>query len=336
MKENVRIAEMTTMRLGGEARYVFDVERREQIGEVIEFAKEKGVGIFVLGAGANVIGRDEGFSGVVMRNRIMGVEMIEVDDGVEVRVGGGEVFDDVVRAVTKEGLTGIEALAYIPGTMGAAPVQNIGAYGQEIGNVVKAVRTCDLVTGEMREFSREECVFGYRRSVFNHGLEAGRYFIYEVVLGLQRGEMEGPFYRSLQAYIDENGVSDFSPENIRRIVTEIRESKLPDPAKLASAGSFFKNVIVDEEQGRRLSEMGVPVFIDESGRQKVNTGWLIENAGLKGKLIRGMRVSELAALVLINESAESYEDLAAARDEIRRVVAEKYGVELEQEPVELG
>ena len=335
MKENVKIADMTTMRLGGEARYVFEIENYEQVREAHEFAKKNNLEIFVLGAGANVIGRDEGFGGVVMRNQIKGMEMRDVGDVVEVSCGGGEILDDAVKLTASEGLTGIEALASIPGTVGAAPVQNVGAYGQEFGNVVKCVKAYDFETGESVKIAREKCGFGYRRSIFNYGPDAGRYFIYEVVIELKKGEMEKPFYNSLQRYVDENGIKDFSPESVRQMVKRIRSEKLPDPEKIASSGSFFKNVVVNEEQGKGLEKMGVPVFEDENGRVKVNTGWLIENAGLKGKLIRGMRVSEQAALVLINEEAGSYEDLAAAREEIKRAVKEKFGVELEQEPVEM-
>jgi len=331
MKENIQIAEMTTMRLGGAARYVFEIEKYEDIVEAHRFAKEKGLAVFVLGEGANVIGRDEGYEGVVMVNRMRGVE---VEEGV-VRAMGGEVFDDLVRVSVEYGLSGIEALTSIPGTVGAGPVQNVGAYGQEFGDVIRVIRAYDFKTGESVELTREECGFGYRRSIFNYGVDMGRYFIYEVEIELaQATELAPPFYTSLQRYVDENGVVDFSPASIRRMVAEIRAEKLPDPAVEASAGSFFKNVIVDAAEEERLKSLGAPVF-DEADRRVVPSGWLIEHSGLKGELIHGMRVSGKAALILINESAKSYEDLAAAREEIRRVVREKFGVSLEQEPVEM-
>ena len=394
IRENVPIKELTTMRMGGEARYVVEVYTEEDVREAYEFAREKGLPVFILGGGANTIGRDEGYEGVIILDKLKGVdfceytsslnfsdyrsidnsadsrrkskseassqksggaEVVAVADGdvseagevlmtvaggevseageVLMTVAGGEVWDEVVEQACARGLTGIEALSAIPGTAGAAPVQNIGAYGQEVGAVVERVRAYNSKTGEVVTFRPEEMKFRYRKSIFNTE-EAGRYFILEVVLKLRRGEMAGPYYASLQRYIDEHGETDFSPMGIRRIVREIRAGKLPDPEVEASAGSFFKNVYLDDEQAEVARARGVKMWSGD-GVNKVNAGWLIEAVGLRGAKMHGMRVSEKAALILINEDAEGYADLAKAREEIRKKVRERFGYELEQEPVEV-
>lgn len=327
--ENVPISTITTMRLGGVARYVIDIEKPEEIPEAYDFAKLYHLPVFILGGGANTIGRDEGFPGVILRNTIKGVNV----SGTSVHAMGGEVWDDVVAAACKNDLTGIEALSKIPGTAGAAPVQNIGAYGQDISQVLDNVEVYDTVDKAFKTLSNKDLQFAYRKSILNSG-ERGRYFVVAITLALKKGQMKRPFYNSLEKYIEQNDETDFSPASIRRMVSEIRGDKLPDPATTPSAGSFFKNIYVSDKVAEDFEMRGYPVYRSASGN-KVNTGWLIEKAGLSGKVFHGMRVNEKAALVLINESAKSYADLAAARNEIANAVYDKFGLKLEQEPVEI-
>ncbi len=328
IREGVPIREMTTMRIGGEAKFVVEVRSEEEALLAFEFAKEKKLPILVMGGGANTIGRDEGFLGVIFLNKIRGLEI----QGEEIVGGGGEIWDEVVRAACEKGLSGIEALAKIPGTLGAAPVQNIGAYGQEVKNVLEKVRVLDLWTGEFREFSVQELQFSYRKSILNSGETRGRYFVTRVWLRLNYERMKPPFYTSLQKYVEEHKVEDFSPMSIYRMVSEIREEKLPDPKEVASAGSFFKNIYVSGEEAERLKGLGVLMWEEGEG-YKVNSGWLIENAGLKGKRFYGFLVSEKAALILINENGKSFSDLMKAKEAISSAVEKKYGVKLEMEPV---
>ena len=324
------------MRLGGPARFVVSVRRPEEVAEAYQFAEEQGLPTWALGGGANTIGRDEGFPGVVILNELKGVEIVrEVGDAVQVKWMGGEVWDDAVAWACERGYTGIEALSLIPGTVGAAPVQNIGAYGQEVGQVLVSVEAYDRRERRMCVLRRDEMGLGYRRTRFNTGADAGRFYIVSVTLGLKRGQMQPPFYNSLQRYIDEQQETDLSPAGVRRMVCAIREAKLPDPRKEASAGSFFKNVIVPAEQVTEMEARGIPVRRLEDGRGKINSGWLIEACGLKGQRLHGFRVSEQAALVLINENATSYLELTMARAEIVGTVEAKFGVRLEQEPVEM-
>lgn len=358
IRENVPIASLTTMRLGGMARFVLEVETPEDVPAAYSFAEERKLPAWVMGGGANTIGRDEGFDGVIILNRIKGLfvqrgvkgenaeaaELVDArklaDDefGEEIILSGmgGEIWDEVVEFACEHGYTGIEALSKIPGTLGAAPVQNIGAYGQDVAQVVVRVQAFDTKTHEFVTMEKSEMGLEYRRSRFNHGEDMGRYFIVSVTMRLTKGELAQPFYNSLQRYIDEHGETDFSPRNIRRMVAEIRGDKLPDPEKIASAGSFFKNVYVDKAGADKAEAKGIPVWRDAEGRGKINSGWLIEVCGLKGKELHGFRVSDKAALVLINESARSYADLAQAREEIMDSVFGKFGYHLEQEPVEIA
>lgn len=335
IRENIPISTLTTMRLGGEARYVIEIRKVSDVAAAYDFAKEQGLPVFVLGDGANTIGYDEGFDGVILLNRLQGVQIMrEVAGEILIQGMGGENWDSFVEFSTKRGYSGIEAMSAIPGTLGAAPVQNIGAYGQEIRQVLDSVEVYDTKAHRILRLRCERLQFGYRRSIFNTGNQVGRYFIISVTVRLRRGRLTPPFYNSLQRFIDENGETDFSPANIRRMVSEIRAAKLPDPKVEASSGSFFKNVIIKDDEVAAAEAQGIKVW-QEEGKNKINSGFLIEEAGLKGKELHGMRVSETAALILINDHAKSYAELAAAREEIRAAVKEKFGYFLEQEPVEI-
>jgi UDP-N-acetylmuramate dehydrogenase len=328
IRENVKISELTTMRLGGSAKYVIEVESLDDVKGAYAFAGEHELPVVVLGGGSNVIGRDEGFDGVILVNRLRGIE--DLGNG-RFKGYGGEVFDDFIAFTTERDYSGMEAMSAVPGTLGAAPVQNVGAYGQDMSGVLESVEAYDTLERNVVVFTTDELGMGYRRSIFNYGADAGRYFIISVTVELSGNAIRPPLYNSLQQYIDENGITDFSPDSIRKIVMDIRARKLPDPEVVASAGSFFKNVYLDSDEAKRAEEAGILVWPDG----KVPAGWLIEHAGLKGKEFYGFRVSDKAALILINESAKNYADLAKARQMIIDTVYEKFGLKLEQEPVEI-
>lgn len=336
IRENVLISQLTTMRLGGVARFVVEIEQPEDIRQAYELAKEKNLPTYILGGGANTIGKDEGFPGVMILNRMKGIEIIsENDEELIFRAMGGEVWDDVVEFSCEHQASGIEAMSMIPGTAGAAPVQNIGAYGQDIAGVIESVEAYDTKIHEIVELTKPEMKLGYRSTRFNAGADVGRFLILSLTLKLKKTVLKPPFYNSLQRYIDEHGETDFSPKNIRRMVSEIRNEKLPDPEKIASAGSFFKNVYLDKAEADLAEEKGIPIWRNKDGSGKINSGWLIEQCGFKGQELFGFRVSEKAALVLINERAKSYHDLEKARAKIVGAVEEKFGYTLEQEPVEI-
>lgn len=336
VREQVPIAELTTMRLGGAASYEVTVQHLADIPQVLEFADQRKLPVWVMGAGANTIGTDAGYRGVIMRNEITGMQVLSEADGrILIRANAGELWDDLVGFACARGYSGIEAMSLIPGTVGAAPVQNIGAYGQDVASVLKAVYAYDSIE---RKFvlldDLTELAMDYRRTSFNRG-EGRKHIIVAIVLELTRGELQPPFYTSLQNYIDEHQETDFSPQNIRKMVCEIRQAKLPDPKIEASAGSFFKNIVIPNDEIAEAQAKQIPVWTNPDGTGKINAGWLIEHCGLKGEDLYGFRVSDKAVLVLINQSATSYAELTKARQKIVDAVKTRFGFELEQEPVEI-
>ncbi len=352
-RENVPISDLTTMRLGGKARYVFDAKTPEDIKKLIDFAEQFSLPYWVMGGGANTIGRDGGFNGIIILNRIMGIfahengKLLAVNsldqdprsektEELTVTAMAGEVWDDVVEFACAMGYSGIEAMSKIPGTVGAAPVQNIGAYGQDVAEVIEKAEVYDIRKKEFTTLAQLEMDLGYRHTRFNYGKDKGRFIVVSITLKLHRREMQQPFYNSLQRYIDAHHETDFSPLNIRKMVSEIRSDKLPDPKEIASSGSFFKNVRLAKENVDAAEAKGIPVWHNEDGSGKINSGWLIEQCGFKGRELYGFRVSDKAALVLINEHATSYTDLDKVRKEIVDAVYEKFGYKIEQEPVEIG
>lgn len=335
-QEHVLISQLTTMRLGGPARYVVAVHSFEECLEAFAFASEKGLPRYVLGGGSNVIGRDEGFEGMVLLNKLSGIKVLSQGGSkAVVQVASGEELDAVVAFTAEQGWSGIEALSAIPGTVGGAVMQNAGAYGQEIADVVVSVEAYDTVTQETVVLEQSQLDFSYRHSIFNSSAK-GRYFICSVTLGLSSVEIQGELFASLQAYLNDQNNASRHPGVIRNAVAAIRALKVPDPQKEASSGSFFKNVTLSMEQGILLRNRFPEIPFFQSGEKcKLASGWLIEQCGFKGRLLHGMRVSNASALILINESARSFKDLAAARAEIVTAVRERFGLTLEQEPEEL-
>ena len=335
---NISLKQYTTMKLGGEARYMATADSASDVVSLYRNARKENLPIFVLGGGSNVITHDEVFEGIVLLNKIKGFEIIsENDETTDIKIGAGEVWDEVVEKAIGLGLQGIEAMSGIPGTAGAAPVQNVGAYGQEIADTLISLEAYDSKTDTIVTISANECDFSYRNSIFRDK-EKGRYCILNITLRLNKAEPKPPYYASLQKYIDENDIREVNLSVIRVAVLNIRSEKLPDPAELPSAGSFFKNALVEkwklEELQKEYSD--IPNYAMSDGRYKIPTGWLIDKAGLRGYRSHGMRVYEKNALVLVNDSATGYDDLAAIREEIVQIVFDKFGIKIEQEPLELS
>lgn len=326
------------MKLGGPARFMGEAHSPQDVAAIYHNAKEKGLPIFVLGGGSNVIVHDEGYPGIVVRNGIKGFEKIAEDaTSLTIKIGGGENWDEIVKKTVDMNLSGIEALSAIPGTVGAAPVQNIGAYGQEIADTFVSLEAYDSQTDQFVTLSAEQCNFSYRHSIFR-GEAKGRFFITSVTLQLRKSPPSPPFYEALAKYFEEHNVTFFTPQVIRDATIAIRKDKLPDPTERPNAGSFFKNAIVENWQLPELQAEypDIPHYDLGDGKFKVPTGWLIEKAGFKGQVINGMRVHDKNALVLINEGATGYADLAAARDEIAGTVRDTFHVQIEQEPLEMS
>lgn len=334
---NIPLKNFLTMRIGGKTRFMADVHTPEELSETVRRAKEQKIPFYMIGGGSNIIATDSGYQGMVIRNRIQGFAVLQ-DDAMETRVkiGAGEIWDEVVRRTVEMGLSGIEALSGIPGTAGAAPVQNIGAYGQELSETFVELEAYDSKVDKMVTLSNADCGFSYRFSIFR-GDEMGRYTIASITLRLFKAMPQPPFYAAVQTYLDQHNVNFYTAKEIRTAVLAIREEKLPDPVKRPNSGSFFKNAIIEQWQLDDLLKTypAMPHFDMGEKLYKVPTGWLIEQTGLKGKLIHGMRVHDKNALVLINESATGYDDLAKARQEIRIAVQDKFRITIEQEPLEM-
>ena len=332
IRENVLISSLSTMRIGGAARFVFELEEENDIVLACKKMSELGLSqYYFLGHGANTFATDEEFDGAIIINKYSEIKSEKLTDNTfRFTVGGGLKWDDFVDATTELGLTGVECLAGIPGSVGAAPVQNIGAYGQEAKDVISRVFVFDFEKNEFKWLSAADCDFSYRRSIFN-GKERGRYFIVKVEFVLRKGETRGELYGSLQKYLDENEIKTREPKILAAAVRAVRDTKLPDPEKIASSGSFFKNIYVAENEIDELDRRGIPHH-----GNKVNTGWLIEQSGIKGRDFYGFKISDKAALVLINESGKSYADMQKAALEISHIVEEKFGFKLEQEPNVIG
>lgn len=333
----VPLARYSTMRLGGSAAYAVSVTDADQAAQACRWALGRGLPFIVVGSGSNIVWRDEGFEGLIIVNRINGYEEVPQPDGsILVTAGAGENWDSVVERTVASGLTGIEALSLIPGTAGATPVQNVGAYGQDVSQTLVSVQAYDSQTGAMVSISNQECDFGYRASRFKSG-DRGRFIITSVSFLLKQGHIEPPYYRALQTYMDEHGVTDTSPASIRQAVISIRSDKLPDPAKVANNGSFFANPVVSQEVfdtiARTYPELEVPHWPADGGI-KLSAAWLLDQAGFKDyhDAATGMATWHRQPLVLVNEHAADTAGLLVFRDSIITAVADRFGVSLQQEP----
>lgn len=334
---NISLKNLTTMKLGGPAHYFAEVHTVQELHDLYEDARAKNFPVFILGGGSNVIAHDEGFPGLILRMKIPGFEVIADDlNTTTIKIGAGEVWDEVVKRTVDMRLSGIEAMSAIPGTAGAAPVQNIGAYGQEVADTLVSLEAYDSQAHQIVTLQNADCNFAYRSSIFR-GEWQGRYIITSITLKLSKSMPAPPFYDSLQSYFDQHAISLFTQQTVRDAVIAIRADKLPNPVEKPNSGSFFKNAIIESWQLDELKAKfpDIKAYDMGDGTVKIPTGWLIDTAGLKGLLLHGMRVNEKNALVLINESATSYADLAAARDEIIGKVRDTFRIQIEQEPLEI-
>jgi UDP-N-acetylmuramate dehydrogenase len=257
------------------------------------------------------------------------------DNDVIVSAGAGEIWDKLVESTVNNGLGGIENLSLIPGHVGAVPVQNIGAYGAEVRNTIERVRAISLEDGSIREFTNEECRFGYRDSIFKGELK-GKYLITRVYFKLSTKPKLCLEYGSLKEEINKLGSTSLG--NVRNIVISTRQSKLPDPDQIGNAGSFFKNPVVNDSIVDDLKKRypKLPVFKDHSGGSKLAAGWLIEQCGWKGKRIGDAGVHDKQALVIVNHGNATGKELFDLSEQIKKSVADKFGIILEREVEVIG
>ena len=340
LRENVHLAPYTTLQLGGPARYFVECTSESEVRAALAHARERGLPVFVLGGGSNVVFGDAGFPGVVLRVAIGCDQGIAFRDG-EISAGAGAEWDTLVRGAVERGWTGIECLSGIPGSVGGTPIQNVGAYGQEVAETLVRVNCLDRTTLEHRTFSAAECEFGYRDSRFK-GRDRGRYVVLDVTLRLRRDAPPRIRYPELRDAIMRAGSLDAAPADavrlVRQTVLALRRAKsmVLDPAdpNARSAGSFFMNPVLSPEAFAKLEqrwEGAIPSF-PAGDAVKVPAAWLVERAGFpKGYRLGGAGVSERHALALVNLGGTSAELLALA-DAIRAGVEQRFGIRLECEP----
>lgn len=324
------------MRLGGTVSYVAEINSKEELKTALDWADERNMPAIMIGSGSNIVWKDEGFDGLLLVNKIKRYEITERDEeNVYITVGAGEDWDSVVERSVKDGLSGIEALSLIPGTAGATPVQNVGAYGQEIADVFVSAEVYDRQEKKFGLVSKYEAAFSYRKSRFKYE-DHGRFFILAITLHLQRKNPEPPFYQALERYFSQYDITEYTSKTIREAVIKIRSSKLPDPAKVANNGSFFANPIIDDGAFVQLQDK-YPEIVHwklDGGGVKLSAAWLIDQAGFKDfhDEETGMTTWPNQPLVLVNEKAKSTADLLKFKQKIVDTVREKFEVTLIQEP----
>ena len=340
VRQNVPLRDHSTMRLGGAAAYLTDIADRHEVPEAVAWATSHNLPLIMIGIGSNIVWSDKGFPGLVLVNKIMGYEQQDEDsENTYITIKSGENWDVIVKRTVEQGLTGIEALSLIPGTVGATPVQNVGAYGQEIADTLVSIEAYDTQQKQFVTIPKTDCAFGYRTSRFKT-TDKGRFLITGLTLHLWRSSPAPPFYASVQTYFTIHNITNLTPQALRNAVIAIRTAKLPDPAIVANTGSFFANPIVDDATFLQL-QTDFPEIVHwntSDGQVKLSAAWLIEQAGFKDAhdSETGMATWPKQALVLINEHAKSTADLLRFKQKIVDKVQTMFGIALLQEPELIG
>jgi len=333
MRENVSLKPFNTFGLEAKAGYFEEIHSEEALLGILHQQRFGALPLLILGGGSNVLFTQD-FDGLVLLNRLKGIHILEeTDSEVLLEVASGEGWHDFVLHAVKKNWSGIENLSLIPGTVGAAPMQNIGAYGVEVKEVIEEVRFMKLDTLQTETLGANQCEFGYRESVFKHALK-GKVFILSVKFRLQKGKFTPRVsYGAIQDTLTEKQIENPTIQDVSEAVIAIRQSKLPDPAVLGNAGSFFKNPEIPEAKFELFKKdfPAIPSYPTSLGFVKVPAGWLIEQAGWKGKRVGETGSHAKQALVLVNYgSAEGYEVKRLAF-EIISDIESKFGIRLSTE-----
>ena len=340
-QENVSLASLTTFRIGGEARFLWRAASMASLREGLEFAAAKKLPFFVLGEGSNTLASDAGFDGVVIKIEMRGMEFRELPhDEAEVRVGAGENWDRFVAEAVKRGLCGIENLSLIPGTVGAAPVQNIGAYGVEAASSIISVETFNPLTMKIETLMSADCAFGYRDSIFKRP-EGRHLIITEVTFRLRKNAKLNTSYKDIQKYLADHSIPLPTLAQVREAVVAIRTAKLPDVSQLGTAGSFFKNPVIAKSQLEELlkSFPALPSFPAENGEEgmvKVPAAWILDTlCGFRGFRSGNVGTYQHQALVLVNFGGGTEAQIIELASRMQGCVREKTALQLEFEVVRL-
>jgi len=324
---------LNTLRLPARARWFAEVPGLEDLREALEEARRRKLAVRVLGGGSNVI-LSGVVDGLVLRLVTRGIEVVEEEgETVRIRVAAGEDWPGLVERCMQEGWHGLENLALIPGTAGAAPVQNIGAYGVELSDVLQSLEVLDPDSGDTRVMDLDDCGFSYRHSLFKEK-SGSSLIITSITLKLTREPKTCFAHQGLAAELTAMGVSLPTPQDVYQAVCKLRRQKLPDPAVLPNAGSFFKNPYVTSGKHSELESEypDLPAWTEGHDQVKLAAGWLIERCGLKGKRFGPVGVHDRQALVLVNHGGASASDFLDAAQQIQQAVRERFGLELKLEP----
>jgi UDP-N-acetylmuramate dehydrogenase len=348
LQENVSLALWTTLHLGGPARFFVEARNIADIEEAVAFARSKNLPLFVLGGGSNLLVADTGWPGLVLKVAIRGIEQRpgKDDDGrVLFDAGAGESWDRFVSHAIIAKCAGVECLSGIPGNVGGTPVQNVGAYGQEVSETIESVEVFDLKDAQIRELCREACAFSYRSSIFNT-TERGRFVILRVVYALTPGGEPRISYADLKRHFEGRETSPNLAET-REAVRHIRALKgmllVAGDADCQSAGSFFKNPVVSEKQHQDLQKraaakgLTLPSYPALEKTKKVSAAWVVERSGFaRGYGFGHVGISSKHALAIVNRGGATASEVLALKDQIQQRVEEIWGLQLEPEPVMVG
>ena len=331
-KENVPLALFTTMRVGGSARYFFDVSTVGELCEALSFAKDKKLPFFILGKGSNVIVLDEGYNGVVIKIGIVGIEYKECGKKKRVIVGAGERLDLLIEETVKRGLYGLENLSFIPGTVGATPVQNTGSYGVEVKDVIEWVEAINTDTLKIKKFSNKECDFGYRESFFKTQ-KGKKYIVVRVSFILNTNGVLNTEYRDVTEYISNHNIKEVTLPVLRQIIIAIRIKKFSG-GRCGTAGSFFKNPTVSKEKLNKLLKIypDLKYFPVDTNEVKIPAAWLLDHVGGW----KGFREGDVGTwtnqpLFIVNYGRGSAREIRALSERIIEDIKEKTGIVLERE-----
>ena len=330
VKQKPSLQELNTFGVPAKAKLLFEIENEEDVLQLLQFDRSHD---FVLGGGSNVLFVND-VPGMVYLNRITGIDVIEEDsEHALIEAGAGEIWHELVTWSLGRGLSGLENMALIPGLAGAAPIQNIGAYGAELSSVLDSVTAWDWQAAKWVVIGNADCSFGYRDSRFKSA-EPGRYFITSIRLRLRKHFVAQLSYPGLRGALDAAGISEPSAADVCAAVIRLRREKLPDPALQGNAGSFFKNPVVaaDRLEELRTAFPKLPVWPLDDRHAKISAAWMIEQCGLKGLQMDGAAVSERHALVLINLGNATGHAIWQLALHVQREVQQKFGIALEPEP----
>ncbi|MGE5053357.1 MAG: UDP-N-acetylmuramate dehydrogenase [Acidobacteriota bacterium] len=345
LQENVPLAPQTTLRVGGPARFFVEADSPDVVQEAIAFATSRHLEIFVLGGGSNLLVADAGWPGLVLKIAIPGIDQRDGSNGrVLFEIGAGESWDGFVARSVAANCAGIECLSGIPGSVGGTPVQNVGAYGQEVSNTIESVQVFDLRDNQIRELCAEACGFAYRASIFNSS-EYGRFVVLRVMYALVPGGPPRLEYADLKRHFEGKPVPTLA--EVREAVLQIRARKgmliVEGDPDCRSAGSFFKNPVLSEalhhDLQHRATAKGlmVPSYPALERNHKVSAAWLVEHAGFpRGYTLAHAGISSKHALALVNRGGATSAEILALKDQIQKRVEEVWGIHLQPEPVFLG